>query len=335
MNKTKRNIIWIVSLFTCISMFFLAFNNRSKIMRAYLETTCNKIYVAYSTDTNYIFPTLVSMTSLMENANKKTFCKFYILHNEINDKDKEKLNSISSRYRNCTVNLVDMKNEFSNSYLGGWATPMYFRILLPDIIGDQNHCLYLDGDTIVRHDLKDLFKTDISNFYIAGVRDWNGYINKDTKYYDFLGIKDLQSYVCSGVLLMNLEKMRNDKVCSKLKDLVSQNDKNDKDKKFHFPDQDAFNKGCYGYIKPLSFKFGALTHAINNDNEKAYIEWIRSSQSEFDEMKNDPTIVHFTGGKPWSKIHENVKKFCEEWWKYAEKTGYGKEISEKYPLEKK
>ena len=328
MNKAKRNIIWIVSLFTCIFMFFLAFNNRSKIMRAYLETTCSKIYVVYSTDTNYVFPTLVSMTSLMENADKKTFCKFYILHNEINDKDKEKLNSIYSKYRNCTVDLIDVKNEFTGSWEGRWSTATYYRLLLPNILKNQNKCIYIDGDTIVRSDLNELFQTDMSNFYIAGVFDGNE--DKDMEHWlKTLEFKDLNSYVCAGVLLMNLEKMRNDNLEPTFKDLVSQNNK---DKKFRLLDQDILNKVCYGKIKLLPFKFGALTHIMNTYREKHYISELGITENEFTNQKSNPAIVHFTGGKPWNKIHEHVKKFCEEWWEYAKKTGYEKEISEKYPL---
>ena len=328
-SKNKKNAIYIIILLPCIFLlfgFFWAFNNRSKVVPA----KYNEICVSYSTDSNYIFPTLVSMTSLMKKANNNTFCKFYILHNELSNEDKAKLNSISKKYKNCSVDLVDVKDSFSNSYEGRWSVATYFRLLLPDILKNKSKCLYLDGDTIVRHDLYDMFNTDLSDFYIAGVHD--GYLDekKSPNYYrEILGLEDVNSYVCAGVLLMNLEKMRNDNICNISKDLVLQNDK---DKKFSCLDQDILNKVCYGHIKLLPFKFGMHTHVLGSYSEKIYTKNLGISQNEFSKMKNDPTIVHFSAGKPWHKIHNNVENFCKEWWDYARETDYINEIEEKYPL---
>ncbi len=172
-----------------------------------------------------------------------------------------------------------------------------------------------------------MLEINMDNYYIAGVRDFNEYINKKSTHYKNIGIPNLDSYVCSGVLIMNLEKIRNDNLNSTLNKLISENDKN---KTFKFPDQDALNVACYGHILALPFKYGALAHTgfSTSYNESEYAQWA-SNQKDWDEGRTDPHVIHFTGEKPWNKIYSD---FCKEWWNYANITVCKKEISEKYKI---
>ena len=295
-----------------------------------LETEPYSINVAYSTDQNYVLPTLVSMTSLMENSAKNHFCKFTVLlSNEVSEQDKAKLKSVEENYKNCTVNLVEMNQQFANSEVRFWSRAMYYRLNLPQILKDEQKCIYLDGDTIVRSDLKSMNEIDMTNYYIAGIRDINCYINKESDHYKLLDIPNLDSYVCSGVLIMNLEKMRNDKLDVVLEDLIKENDIN---KKFKFPDQDALNKACYGHILTLPFKYGALFHAGLNEPfaKSEYAQWA-SNKTDWEEGRKKPVVLHFTGDKPWVKI---ASDFHKEWWTYADKTNFKDEIHARYNVSK-
>lgn len=286
------------------------------------------ICVAYSTDNNYIYPTIVSMTSLMENANKDTFCKFTILTaDNVTEEDKGKIKTVNNHYPNCSINIVDMGQQFSNSAVKNWSKAMYYRLNLPEILTNEKKCIYLDGDTVVRKDISDMFEIDMNNYYIAGVRDINSYINKKSDYYKVLGIPNLNSYVCSGVLIMNLEKMRNDNLHKTLDKIITENDIK---KTFKFPDQDTLNSACYGHILALPFKYGALAHIdfSKSYGESEYAQWV-SNQKDWEQGRKDPSIVHFTGTKPWVSIYSD---FCKSWWDYVKKTDFQKEISEKYKI---
>lgn len=286
----------------------------------------NEVCVAYSTDENYLYPTLVSMESLMENCNKNTFCKFTVLiAPEVSEEDQNIIKSIEKNFSNCNVNIVNMGGQFDSSEVKFWSRTMYYRLNLPEILKDEKKCIYLDSDTIVRKDLSSMFNLDMSNYYIGGIRDINRYINSTSDHYKLLGIPNLNSYICSGVLLMNLEKMRNDNLGKVFEEIIKENDVK---KTFKFPDQDALNKVCYGHILTLPFKYGALAHAgfENSYEESEYAKWA-SNEKDWDEGRKDPTVLHFTGNKPWNK---NYSKFCDEWWKYADATKYKEKIHEKY-----
>lgn len=282
----------------------------------------SEICVAYSTDENYLYPTLVSMTSLMENANANTFCKFTILvSDDVSEENQNKLKSVEERYSNCNVNIVNMGKQFNSSEVRFWSRAMYYRLNLPEILKDEKKCIYLDGDTIVRKDLVEMFNLDMSQYYIAGVRDINCYINKESDHYKLLNIPNLNSYVCSGVLIMNLEKIRQDNLNSVLEELIKENDVK---KTFKFPDQDALNKACYGHILTLPFKYGALAHTgfECSFKDSEYANWA-SNKKDWDEGRKNPVVLHFTGEKPWKN---NYSDFCQEWWNYADLTQYKNEI---------
>lgn len=309
--------------------------SKNKVQSTYKAEPRNlgndKINVAYSTDENYVYPTLVSMTSLMENANKDTKCAFTVLLSDgVSDEQKSQFMTVQKNYKNCSVNLVDMGGQFGSSEVRFWSRAMYYRLALHEILKDEKRCIYIDGDTIVRKDLTEMYSTNMDGYYIAGIRDFNYYINKDSDHNKLIGIPDLNTYVCSGVLIMNLEKIRNDGLGDVFDKLIKENDEK---KIFKFPDQDALNKACYGHILTLPFKYGALAHTgfEKSYTESKYAQWA-SNEKDWDEGRKDPTIVHFTGdgetgGKPWRKINSS---FCEEWWKYVEKTDFKDQITNEY-----
>lgn len=333
-DNRKKN--WIMGLLITLTVvvlsgaFVLAWkNNKSDLSVSNTQNNqSNEICVAYSTDENYLYPTLVSMTSLMQNCNADTFCKFTVLVSpDLSEESQDKIKNVENRYSNCSVNLVSMGGLFEDSKVGSWSKAMYYRLNLPEILENEKRCIYLDGDTIARKDLIEMFNLDMTNYYIAGVRDFNCYVNSSSDYYKVLGIPDLNSYVCSGVLIMNLEKMRNDNLNQTLNKIIEENDK---ENKFVFPDQDALNKACYGHILTMPLKYGALAHAgfENSYENNEYAKWA-SNKIDWDEGRQDPTVVHFTGGKPW---YDNYSNLCNEWWDYADMTDCKAEIHEKYGI---
>ena len=139
-----------------------------------------------------------------------------------------------------------------------------------------------------------------------------------------LGI-DIDKYMNTGVMLMNLKAMRNNSIEGKIRDFVST----------HFlnhHEQTAINAVCYNNIQILSYKYACfafyryenLTTFNNNQNEKN-----RYNESELNQCFYDPTLLHFPGYvKPWDKNCLNWKRVY--WWYYANKSLFYQEILEHY-----
>ena len=112
------------------------------------------------------------------------------------------------------------KNKF-NSY-----TPFAFLRLFADTIENlPKKIIYLDTDIMINGDIKELFDIDISNHELGIVLDRYGHFFIRPKYFN------------SGMLLMNMEKIKQSKLLEKVKDFCTK-------KKMAFPDQSALNKCC-------------------------------------------------------------------------------------------
>ena len=305
---------------------------------AYATESNDMVHIAMATNESYLYQTLVSMTSAAENKDEKTNLNFHILiSGEFSNKGKKKLIDLQERYRKCKVELIDMGNSFNNAKtMRKSFTAAYYRLQLPDILQGLDKVLYLDGDTIVMKDLLSLYNLNLDNYYAAGVKDyWS--VTKDPDYYKIIGIESMDQYINSGVLLMNLDKMRNDNLKKEFSAYIKKNHCSKKRiGKYH--DQDVINYTCYGKILHIPLKYNAMhsciydyycttTHKLDislfNNIKKFY------GESEWNEAVTSPTIIHYVGSnRPWGTPIKLPGSLI--WWKYAKKTDSFKEMVKKF-----
>lgn len=294
------------------AMFLFPFTGLKNVV--YSEKPKNTIAIAMSTDNNYVFPAIVSMTSILENKNPDTKIDFYImLSGETTQESKNKIISLQNKYSNCNITLIDMNDKMKSFYTSGHIkTAAYYRLALPSLLPHLDKVLYLDVDIIVRKDLSELFNYNVNNFYLAGVVEYQGdnRLNRlkwrwsrrnDDFYMQKYGANIYKkSYINSGVIIFNLNKMRKDNIEPKLLECAESYN--------HLThDQCVINLVCY--------------------NKILYIPSIYNSSPQ-DNYGSNQVIVHYLGkNKPWSSPES---KDADLWWKYAQKTDYSKEIQQKY-----
>ena len=97
MNKIYRfkNCIrkWFIYLFT-VTFFISLFNVASAVATDYSDKKV--IPILMSTDNGYVYPTLVSMTSMIKNKKRDTFLEFNIMvSGDISSENREKFKSES------------------------------------------------------------------------------------------------------------------------------------------------------------------------------------------------------------------------------------------------
>ena len=308
-----------------LAVFFgAAIFGYSKVRNLNSAVEKRDIPVAFSSDNNYVYPTIVAITSMMETSSKMTNYKVYILvSGDMTQDNKQKLLSLGKYYKNCDINLIDMEDSFSENEKSSWGTAMYYRLKLSSLLPDKDKCIYLDGDTIIDKDLYELYSINMDDYYVAGVADDRRLY---TDYASVIGIPDMEKYVCSGVLLWNSKNIRRDGLEIKFKDFIDI--KVNKEKVSACPDQDAINVVCYDAMKDLPFKYGVMMHMgidipyeENKAAQKCY------SKEDWEEGIKEPVIIHYSGTKPWKG---NSGKFQDKWISYAKKTPYYNEISAKY-----
>ena len=279
-----------------------------------------KISVAYGLDNKYTYPTLVSMISILENASKYTFYTFYLLveKNVFKNQNKEKFMHLEEKYNRCKVNILELTNEnLSNARTNRYPMAAYYRLLLAKLIPDLNRIIYLDGDTIIFTDLTEMINLEMNDNIMLGFVD-NSFKNAEQ-----FGIKTYK-YVTSGVLLINLKKMRKENISQKFFDFIDNNKK-----KLTQEDQTVINIVLHGRIDLLPPKFGmwnfknresVLSHNYYG-NKKLGVQ--AYSDEEILKGWRHPSILHFaTKRKPWNKNQFKYRKFFyDKWWDYAKKSG--------------
>lgn len=293
------------------------------------ENPKNTMAIAMATDNNYVLPTIVAMTSILENANDDRFYKFYLLISEdFKKENEEKFLNLRKIYgEKCLVNFLKMSNEFDNNRTASHITAAtYFRLRLPSLLQNEEKCLYLDGDIIVLKDLWELYKTDITDYYIAGVKA-AGPQRGGARLAKKLDTPDVKKYVNAGVLLMNLKKMRQDNIEQKFNEFTPRIE----EMNLSGADQDTINSVCYEKIYTLPLKYNAMTKypiTIENGYKKSKACQDCYTRNEFEEAKTNPVIIHYADRKkPWNNYSI---PFGDFWWEYAQKTDCFKEIQQKY-----
>lgn len=237
------------------------------------------ISIAYITDNKFCLLTRTSINSVIQNCNSCYKYNIYIICVNVYESEKKIFKELETS--NVTINIVETNNLYEDVGQKTFrvSKAALFKFQLSNLISEENKVLYLDGDTIIQSDLVNFFNTDIHNKYAAVVKDWYGEIQNK----DHLRLKH-KNYFNSGVMLLNLEKMRQDEIPNKLLEWKI----NDKWQKYM--DQDALNAVFDENVIYVSekYNFHNIYYDYREENEKyAPLKAIHNIE-----------IFHFTDKKP-------------------------------------
>lgn len=254
----------------------------------------SKINIAFSINDNhclYVFFTISMIKKYTTNLD------IFVLHTDLSDKSKDRLRTLETESVNIHFVKID-RDLFSNLplTLDGITIETYYRYLLPEILVDCDKVIYLDSDLLIRCDVKELWDIDVSQHYLAGVNEID-IINRFPDHKLKLGFDLDELFINVGVLICNLQKMRQDKIThhlftetERLKDIIL------------FQDQDVINVALKGKIADLPLAYNYTVEAMEKD------------LLSLDEIK----VIHYNSqiAKPWiPKNYQNKKisKYLELW----------------------
>jgi lipopolysaccharide biosynthesis glycosyltransferase len=175
---------------------------------------------------------------------------------------------------------------------------MWYRILLPELLGAVPAVLYLDVDTLVCDSLEPLWASDLTDHYLAAVSNvfQANHIHRPAA----LGLPPAQAYFNSGVLLMNLELMRRDGCTDRLRECARS-----RGKELEWPDQDALNLVLGARRLPLHPRWNRM----NSIGWQAAVDVF--GRRAVDEALERPGIRHFEGpgqNKPWHYLCDGADR---------------------------
>lgn len=290
----------------------------------------NQIAVSYGLNNNNFYPTFVSITSILENANNSTFYTIYILVSKrkknFSNENKIKLKNFENKYPRCQIIIIEINDKlFQFANIRRYPISAYYRLLLADLLPDIKRIIYLDGDTIVLEDLTEMINLNMSNNTILGFVDNSFYLAED------FGIKTY-NYVTTGVLLINLENIRKEFITQRFLEFIKKYKNYLKQE-----DQTVINIVLNGKIGFLPPKYGIWDY--NNITllklHNHYLNYSRNvncyKDNDLFEGYKYPIIIHYVRCKPYrAKNYKLNKRFVKIWLYYAQKTNEYKNIIKYY-----
>ena len=259
-------------------------------------------------DDNYVMPTTVTMKSIIENTNEKEKLFFHIFTTSMNEHNSEKLlnSALNNQIKIYYIDLNNYKEMIDKIIVRTHVTyASLLKFEIANILKNVDRALYLDSDIIVKKDLTELFNLDLNNKYAAVVPELWKYLDSD--------ISDVnKQYFNSGVMMMNLKKMREDKISKKLwnkKIELSQ------DKKNRTMDQDTLNSVLGDNVVFLGVKYNFNPYFYN----KKYLNILsineKKNYNNINDLMDEVRIIHYVGkeDKPW--LYETAR-LINEWDKY-------------------
>ena len=177
---------------------------------------------------------------------------------------------------------------------------------------------YLDSDIVVLKDLTEFYNTCISEVYACVIEDCLELIRKHLPHSGFKKEYNIDPYFNSGVMLLNLKKLREDNIGTKLVESKLKNSK------WPYMYQSQFNYLFKGKCNFKNKTFNFLNTLFEYPSEQ-YLHLIKKDDgnkySDIYELIKDIVILHMTGNKkPW-KYKENVP-MSGTWLKYYKLSPY-------------
>jgi lipopolysaccharide biosynthesis glycosyltransferase len=264
----------------------------------------NVIPIFYACDNRFARYTLISITSLIENASPEYRYHIYILSTDIEEKYKEY--AAGMRRKNVIVEFVDMKDtleEISDKLpvRDYYSKTTYYRLFIPVMYPKYRRAIYIDSDTIVTGDISEMFRVRIGKNYAAACQDQP--VQQVQIFTDYaeqvLGIKK-KNYFNAGIMLLNCKELREKNLLNAFIDLLNV---------YTFvvaQDQDYLNLICKDHIYYLDAKWNAQVFGEMACKEK------------------DFGILHYNmAAKPWNYPD---CRYASYFWKYAKQTPFYESI---------
>ena len=265
--------------------------------------------IVFITDNKYVVPTVVAITSLIANKEKSHFYNVHIITTNLTFYNRHLLKRLNTE--TVDIDIIDKSDlvcQYAHIDQNRHVTPSaLLKFFLPDIFPNLNKILYLDSDIILQKGFEDIFNTELGNSYAAVVKDILCKLNR--KHMIKFNINN-DFYFNTGVLLLNLKKMREENIAQKLIDYRINN-------KNYFMDQDTFNAVIGSNVKYISYKYNFLNYYLEKLSPKELSIFYDEYMPKYPILiYKNCSIVHLGGVyKPWIYKMGYLSRLYKRYWK--------------------
>jgi lipopolysaccharide biosynthesis glycosyltransferase len=273
------------------------------------------LVLVFGSDNNYAMSLGVALHSVLIHLQAGCSLYLFIIDGGISESNKKRLcRVIKGDYIDLHLEWITPDMALLNDLktAGHVTTATYFSLFVPDIMPERfDKAIFLDCDILVEKDLEQLWQEKMDGHALLAVRDFlipcvssPGGVVK----YKELGLLPESPYFNAGVLVMNLERWRTEKISRKafnyLRGFIDY---------LNFRDQEGLNAVLAGKWGMLDPRWNVASSILSYERwiESEFKEEIRSMEGN---LIQNPYIWHFIGpNKPW---HLNCKHPAKAKWRY-------------------
>ncbi|MGL5356524.1 MAG: glycosyltransferase family 8 protein [Cetobacterium sp.] len=245
---------------------------------------------------NYARHLGATLVSVLKNS--KESWKIHIIYENLSEDSMKKISEIVELY-GSKLNYIKIDKNILKKFNIGEGTHLtsivFARLFIPELIKSEKKAIYLDCDLIVLNPLEELYNIDLKSKSVGVVLDGK----KDQKSsIERLNLNKNRGYFNAGVMLMNIEKLRENSKFLKTIDYCI-----NPDRELKLNEQDALNIIFEADYFEVDIKWN-YTHCNSEENNLSL---------------NEIGIIHFTGdSKPWDC--RNYSPYKNIYWQYLNET---------------
>jgi lipopolysaccharide biosynthesis glycosyltransferase len=274
------------------------------------------IHIGFAVDNGYVKYMAVTIASILKNTQNEVSLCFHVINDGyISTENIDKIDKLHN-IREFTIIWYPMNRQMHHEQRQDTRQdiPMVinYRLLMASILKDVDKIIFLDADLIVVGNLIELWNTNVFDYYVASTPTSDFSLHN---YKQSLGIPNDFEYCNTGVMLVNLQKWRNENVEEKLLET---------EKKYRgiykFYDQCVVNAALFNKILYVGqeWNFRPLIwenkRKLKNKHHKAFAS---------------PQIIHWAIPiKPWK---DSTIRYAAEYYRYAKLTPYYETIKSQIP----
>jgi len=319
-----------------IKHFFISFIENTSVEYSEIIKPCftdNYVPIVFCCNDFYVPYLLVVIQSLVEHSSIHHNYDIIIFTKDISVFNRKLLRSTFST-TNISIRFVLGKFDalaFKKTKISNVSSS--YILYVPFILQKYNKVICLSNDTLIQHDIYELYKQNLNNCVVGACIDpyVSGLCNNTTlpnylnfKNYNYsyneyvesyLNLKDSYNYINNGVFVINLNKLD----IGKYKDNLYKYS----NKKFLFDNQDILNIIFRDDIYLLDLSWNTLTNDFGWTTNDTLRTMPLPILKQYEKAKQQPKIIHYAGEiKPWNLYNNDhtTLEFNYLWWDVARRT---------------
>lgn len=241
------------------------------------------IHIALPSDENYVPGLMATAASIALYADPATLLHLHILDGGIQTATFDRFVACICRIHARVEITRHGINEAAFAALPAWSgnRMTYARLMLPRLLPEDDFVIYSDTDMLWLAPVEALWAKRKADKVACVVRD--GYPETEAREAAWCAREGLpfqpERYFCAGLLLLNLKKMREERIIEQTFDFLALHPD------CKFADQTAFNILLRDRVEHLPQAWQVLTRLAKKENFNA------------------PVVLHYGGDIPWKRTN--------------------------------